>query len=368
MTQWNISNLLHTLFHILFIGNPTTQWSRALVWLVRIITLSLLLRTYIAPWLLALTSKHIRIRSISLRSIKGLYFKRGKWTCRAERIGYIFGKVDGRKRLTVRIDGLKIEMEKATDEDVKDRHKKRARHRRNLTLADLNPSPLAGHLWRVFTNVALALEPWLRPLIRNTVVACLRVVIQWIPAVTQALSFELHSTVFTLAQIPGTQVVADEINLHAELNLVQAESSVTDLGSGRDPGSTDERRFPVASSWTSYGMAAWKKKMSDGLRRALDRAWGTMHGTATFSFKLSDVAGTTPKQGLSGMLFCGHGRMCMGLIDSLQGTKAVGPSFVYLEQLPWKENSSLPRKLLLSTQRVSPWDWKLTRLLLGLTC
>lgn len=200
--------------------------------------------------------------------------------------------------MTVRVDGLKIEMEKETEEADEDKPKKRARHRRNLTLADLNPSPLAGHLWGVFTNVALTFEPWLRPLIRNAVVACLRVAIKGIPAITQALSFELHSTVFTLAQIPGTQVVADEINLHAELNLVQVESSTEG-----PTGGTDERRVPVASSWTFYGMAAWKRKMSDGLRRALDRAWGTMYGAATLSFKLSDVAGTTPKQGQSGMLY-----------------------------------------------------------------
>ncbi|KXN86435.1 UPF0648 protein C3H5.09c [Leucoagaricus sp. SymC.cos] len=299
MTQWNIGNIFYTVFHVLLFGNPTTQWSRVLTWLARIITISLLLRTYIAPWLLALTSKHIRIRSISLRSIKGLYFSRGRWTCRVERIGYVFGTVNGRKRLTVRIDGLKIDMQKTTEEEEQaEILRRRPKHRRNLTLADLNPSPLAGHLWRVFTRVALALEPWLRPLIRNAVVACIRIMIQWLPVVTQALSFELHSTVFTLAQIPGTQVVADEINLHAELNLVQVENLIEDSGGlERQDGRKVES---VASSWTFYGMAAWKKKMSDGLRRALDRAWGTMHGTVTLCFKLNDVAGTTHKQGQIG--------------------------------------------------------------------
>lgn len=293
MTQWNISNILHALFRILFIGNPQTIWSRVLVWLVRIVTISLLLRTYIAPWLLALTSKHIRARSISLRSIKGLYFKRGRWVCRAERIGYVFGRVEGRKRLTFRIDGLKVEMEREAGGGSKP--KKGPRHKRNLTLADLHPSPLAGHLWRIITRVALKLEPWLRPLIRNAVVACLRVGIQWLPAVTQALSFELHSTVFTLAQIPGTQIVADEIKLHAEVDLTQVESLL-------DCTAVETLPTPQSASWTFYGMATWKKKMSDGWRRALDRAWGRTHGIATISFKLNDVAGTTPKKGQSGGL------------------------------------------------------------------
>ncbi|KAF9440031.1 hypothetical protein P691DRAFT_768413 [Macrolepiota fuliginosa MF-IS2] len=55
------------------------------------------------------------------------------------------------------------------------------------------------------------------------------------------------------------------------------------------------------ASWTFYGMAAWKKKMLDGMRRTLDWAWGQVHGTVMISFKLNDVAGTTPtKQGQSG--------------------------------------------------------------------
>lgn len=299
MSQWNINDFFYTLIYIFLIGNPTTFWSRTLIWFTRTITVSLLLRTYIAPWLLALTSKHIRIRSISLRSIKGLYFRGGRWTCRAERIGYVFGKVQGRKRLTIRIDGLKIEMNKA----LKETKNKRRTHTRNLTLADLDPSPLAGYLWRAFTKVALALEPWLRPLFRNTVVACLRIGIQLIRAVTQALSFELHSTMFTLAEIPGTQVVADEINLHAELDLVQVESLAEDPYLGSGVRCAMEKKDAAPSSWTFSGMAGWKKKMSDGLKRALDRAWGTMHGTVRASFKLNDIVGTTTRHGQSGGSF-----------------------------------------------------------------
>lgn len=208
----------------------------------------------------------------------------------------MFGTVEGRKRLTVRVDGLKVEMQEVTVEVA--RLRRQPRHRRNLTLADLHPSPLVGHLWRIITKVALALEPWLRPLIRNAVVGCLRVGIQWLPAVTQALSFELHSTVFTLAQIPRTQVVADEINLHAELNLTQMENLVVDsTSSGR------KVQAPQSTSWTFYGMATWKRKMSDGLKRALDRAWGRMHGSASISFRLNDVVGTTPKQGQPGVFY-----------------------------------------------------------------
>jgi hypothetical protein len=207
----------------------------------------------------------------------------------------VFGTAEGRRRLTLRVDGLKVEMLKEVEEGTNLR--RRQKHRRNLTLADLHPSPLAGHLWRIITRVTLMLEPWLRPVIRNAVVGCLRIVIKWLPALTQALSFELHSTVFTLAQIPRTHVVADEINLHAELVLTQVENLAADTGN-----SDKNTEILPSSSWTFYGMSTWKRKMSDGLKRAWDRAWGTMRGSASISFKLSDVVGSTPKEGQSGAL------------------------------------------------------------------
>ncbi|XP_006460255.1 hypothetical protein AGABI2DRAFT_117215 [Agaricus bisporus var. bisporus H97] len=184
-------------------------------------------------------------------------------------------------------------MQKEGEEDVK--ATRRQKRRGTLSLADLHPSPLAGHLWGIITKVTLMLEPWLRPLMRNAVVGCFRIIIKWLPALTQALSFELHSTVFTLAQIPRTQVVADEINLHAELVLTPVENLAAVTGNN---GRSTE--VSPSSSWTFYGMSTWKKKMSDGLKRALDRAWGTMRGSASISFKLSDVVGTTPKEGQSG--------------------------------------------------------------------
>lgn len=294
MIQWSLRDIFCTLFNILFFGNAQTLWSRNLVRLIRVVILSLLLRTYIAPWLLVLTSKHIRIRSISLRSIKGLYFKRGRWVCRAERIGYVLGTAEGRRGLTLRVDGLKMELQTEVEEDTSPTS--RPKHRRNLTLADLHPSPLAGHLWQIVTKVMLLLEPWLRPVIRNAVVGCFCIAIKWLPALTQALSFELHSTVFTLAQVPGTQIIADEINLHAELVLTQVENMAVDARNN-----ARNREIASSSSWTFYGMSTWKRKMSDGLKRALDRAWGTMRGSASISFKLSDVVGSTPKEGQSGV-------------------------------------------------------------------
>ena len=77
--------LLHAL--LLRPLDDLSLWAMLLVWAVRILTLSLLLRTYIGPAVVSLVSTRLRIRSISLRSIRGVYFKAGHGTWRVERIG-----------------------------------------------------------------------------------------------------------------------------------------------------------------------------------------------------------------------------------------------------------------------------------------
>ena len=92
---------------------------------MRIISFSLLLRTYLGPWLLALMSDHIRVRSISLWSIRGLYIRKGNRTWRVERISYVWSSVQGR-RLALKIDGLNVHIAKGEGQiaQIHRRHKR----------------------------------------------------------------------------------------------------------------------------------------------------------------------------------------------------------------------------------------------------
>lgn len=289
-----VHRLLGTLssaVHLIFIGTPNDGlWTSILFWLVRIISFSLLLRTYLGPWLLALMSDHIRVRSISLWSIRGLYIRKGSCTYRVERISYVWSSVQDR-RLALKVDGLSVHIAKGegrTSQILR-------RHKRNLTLADFNPSPLARYPWKFTSTLITILEPYLRPIIRTYVVGCLKIGIQWLPSITRAISFDLQSTVITLADMPGTKIVAQEISLHTALSLTQLEQTSGAGDAKPTPSRTDNRN--------SLNMELWKNRLAESFRRSLDKAWGETRGTATLSLNIGNIVGTVPTLSLQGMVF-----------------------------------------------------------------
>ena len=299
-----------------------------LFWLVRIISFSLLLRTYLGPWLLALMSDHIRVRSISLWSIRGLYIRKGSCTYRVERISYVWSSVQGR-RLALKLDGLSVHIANGEGQTAQIHR----RHKRNLTLADLNPSPLARYLWKFTSTLITILEPYLRPIIRTYVVGCLKIGIQWLPRITRAISFELQSTVITLADMPGTKIVAQEISLHTALALTQLEQT---SGSGDvkpTPNRIDNRN--------SLNMELWKKRLAESFHRSLDKAWGETRGTATLSLNIGNIIGTMPTLLLQGKIF--FTSLSDLFVTRLQ-THRMCPFFCCLDQSIFKYLRSLTQR------------------------
>lgn len=234
-------------------------------------------------------SDHIRVRSISLWSIRGLYIRKGSRTWRVERISYVWSSVQG-PRLALKIDGLSVHIAKGEGQTAQTHR----RHKRNLTLADLNPSPLARYLWQFTSTLITFLEPYLRPIIRTYVVGCLKIGIQWLPRITRALSFELQSTVITLADMPGTKIVAQEISLHTALALTQLEQTSSSEDVKPTPNRVDNRK--------SLNMDLWKKRLAESFHRSLDKAWGETRGTATLSLNIGNIIGTMPTSSLQGMV------------------------------------------------------------------
>ena len=277
----------------LFLGSPDHSVSTyILLWLVRITTFSLLLRTYLGPWLLALMSDHIRVRSISLWSIRGLYFRKGSRTWKVDKLSYVWSSVQGSRRLAVKIDGVSLEI--AKDEGKEPKQKAR-RHNRNLTLADLNPSPLARHAWQFLSAIVGFIEPYFRPIIRTYVIACLRVGIQWLPKITQAVSFDLQSMAITFSDIPGAKIAVGEVNLNTTLALIYLEQ---DSNSNSLERAEDQQGARVV-----LGMGVWRKRLAESFQRSLDKALGESRGTATMSLKISNVIGSMPRAPLKSEYF-----------------------------------------------------------------
>jgi len=285
----NFYRSLVSIFNRLILETPDDAWWTSFAfWVIRIITFSLLLRTYIGPWVLALLSRHIRVRSISLRSIRGLYIRMGARTCRVERISYLWSSVDGSRRLSVKIDNLNLEVGR---DDLNTSASVSQGRAGALTLADFAPSPMAHRLWMFVSSLYSLVEPFFRPLLRTLVVACLRLIIRWLPDITQALTFDLHSTVVNVTDIPGTKIFVETIHLHSALGFTQLEKEIY----------CEDEKEPKPRIFTtkSYSMAAWKGRLTDSFRRSWDRAWGQTQGTATVSLTLNNVIGSTHSFGPS---------------------------------------------------------------------
>lgn len=276
------------LFLLLFGSLDQSVSTYVTLWVLRIITISLLARTYLGPWLLSFLSDHIRIRSISLWSIRGIYIRTGSKTWRVDRVSYAWTSTEGRRRFSVKIDGGSLHISKQEEKPAKVSSK----HRRNLTLSDFNPSPLAQYAWTLMSASTALLEPYVRPVIRTYFIACLRVGIKWLPRLTQAITFDLHSMIITFSEVPGAKIIIEEISLHSALELTYLEHRphISDLK--RRPSHTDKR--------AGQGMAAWKNRMAESFQRSLDNALGDSRGTATISLKICNIMGTMPRQSSSG--------------------------------------------------------------------
>jgi hypothetical protein len=231
------------------------------------------------PWAFSVMSQHVRIRSISLWSIRGIYVRKGAKTFRVDRLSYSWSRANG---LNVRLRGLSVEIGK---EEAVETSPPFFGHTRRLTLADFAPSPMAHRLRRLALNSYNLLEPYLRPLIRTCVVACLRLFIRWLPHIVEGLTFDLQSTSLTFPELPGTQISAEQLSIHARLSFSQLGTVIDTLNQHQTPRPIQARRL--------YGMTAWRKRLTASFQRSLDRAWGKAQGNAAVTLKLHNVAGST---------------------------------------------------------------------------
>ncbi|KAJ7498810.1 golgi-body localization protein domain-containing protein [Mycena latifolia] len=267
--------ILYILRVLLLTRSDDLWWTSFSVWLVRLIAFSLILRTYIIPWAVGRLSRHLRVRSISLRSIRGFYVRAGAQTLRADRIRWSWGYVEGSRRLTFQVDGLTLEVGTPA-------HGSADRHSRALTLADFAPSPMAHRLWMLFSSLYSLVDPFLRPLVRNYFAACLRLLIRWVPGISQALALDLHSPTITFADMPGAKIVLSTVTVRTVLAFTQTEK----------PEEAGQLLKVPSHTRASYSVAAWRRRLTHSLQRSWDRAWGQTHGYATVELKCHDIVGS----------------------------------------------------------------------------
>lgn len=268
-------------------------WSTIVIWIIRILTLSLLLRTYIGPTVVRLVYSRLRVRSISLRSVRGVYFKTGGGTWRVERIGISYHRPSFRTatRFSIQVQGLSLEL----NEQTNIRHNSSKTRRRSRP----TPSRLARRLWKfvwaLLSSAYTTLEPYCRPAVRRFFVASLRFLIRALPVVTNGLDFELDSATVSFAANPGVRLSVGQARLHSSVSLAYLPTVVS-----VDTVTAGHKRFA--------SVADWNARVKSGFKRTWDRAWGATQVAASIALQVNAVTGIVDE---SSELFAGELSKCV---------------------------------------------------------
>ncbi|PCH41098.1 hypothetical protein WOLCODRAFT_89020 [Wolfiporia cocos MD-104 SS10] len=284
-----------SILRALLLAHPvnSSAWVILVLWAVRIVTLSLVFRTYLGPTILRLISKRLRVRSVSLRSIRGIYFRAGSGTWRIDRVGISHHRqsTTAASRFSFKVEGLRLELTKKEDDTLL----KPSLTRRTSKKASLTASPLARRVgtavWDALCILYIALDPYLRPVIRSAFVYALRLVIRALPALTQVLDFELNNAAVTFTAIPGIELAVKRAQIHTKVSLSSLESVVNPASLARHQRHQRHKRFA--------SVADWNARLTNSVRRTWDRAWGATQVTASLSLGIDNVSGTATSIALS---------------------------------------------------------------------
>ncbi|OSD04190.1 hypothetical protein PYCCODRAFT_1476242 [Trametes coccinea BRFM310] len=283
MPSFGLNVLLHALLlrHL----DDLSLTATLLVWTVRILTLSLLFRTYIGPAIVRLVSRRLRIRSVSLRSIRGIFFKAGSGSWKVERIGISYHRPSAGKasRFSIKVEGVEFEL----DGRSSDATARLAARNKNRKTSQASPSRYAQRiLWTLLASLYTTLDPYCRPVIRRFFVSLLRLGIRALPALTHVVDFELDSAELTCAALTGVKFSVGHAKLHTSVSLTALPNAVI-MENGRGNPAAGHRRFA--------SIADWNTRLKGSVRRTWDRAWGATQVAASVNLQIHDVNGVVDK-------------------------------------------------------------------------
>ena len=288
-----VASLALSLLLLLEWPTSTSSWILLACWPLGVLFFAYIARVYLAPYVLMRCSSHIRVRSVSLRSIRGLYFRKGSRTWRIDRFVYSYRSCadDGPRRLSFRIEGFTLEIEPPPAPRPPP---PRATHRRGLTFADLSPSPLALYLWSVISGLYVIFDPAVRPVIRLVVTAALQQVIRFIPTLMETVQVDIDRAVVSYVGSPQVQFIVQNVTFKGHVSFAQSPQF--------HPIGDDVPSSSQTLSARALAMGAWKSRLSSGFQRAWTRTWndtlGRMTGSVSYDLVVRQVYGFIPSDGL----------------------------------------------------------------------
>ena len=256
-------------------------WTVLLLLAVQLLVIGQIFRAWIGPFILRKISKRVRVRRVSLRSIRGIYVHMASMTIRIDRVGLSYhSSGEAPRRFSLKVEGLHVEVHELK-QSRRPRQSISRRFSRMPSLADFAPSPMASVLWSAYSSVYELIGPYARPVIRSFFVTSVRVVIRCLPVLTQVVDFELDRAIITLTTVPEAHVAIRGVTLTAAVAFSNLESVVA-RGSESNR-NRQHQRF--------LSMSHLQNRLSQSTKRVLGRAWGSTRGCASIGVKVQKVSG-----------------------------------------------------------------------------
>ena len=279
-------------FSTLFLWKPEDSITAyIIIWVLRLITFSLIFRSFLGPTILRLVSRRLRVQSVSLRSIRGIYFRAGKGILHIDRVGLSYHRPNAldASRFSIRVEGFRLELvkpDRTTQRTGKTTPSKGAgQQKRSSSLSDSVPILLriSLALRSVFLAVYSTLEPYVRPALRVTVVSILRMMIRALPALTQVVDLEVDSAVISSPLIPGAELVVRKAKINTSVVFTQLDNSSAADRLVPPPGRAVHRRFASVANFNT--------RVKNSFRRTWNRALGSTQIAAALSLNVQEVQG-----------------------------------------------------------------------------
>ncbi|KAL0572042.1 Protein SABRE [Marasmius crinis-equi] len=279
--------IIHFIISFLLFKTPGTSWRIFLTLAaLRIVVLSLLFRRYLGPWVLTRISKHIRVRSVSLRSIRGIYVYKTSgghsqsWTI--DRIGWTWSSSASR-HLIIKVESVSLQIHSLETPPASTLY-----HKRSYTFEALGYTrEIPGNLLSAMTQ---SFNHYVRPVMRTLAADWLRRVLTFIPGILSAVALDIQGFRVYYQGEPRLEFSIDKVELSTSLEFSSIEKSARPT----------TKRTSSRSAKRSNGWGAFKFHVGGGMRRTWDRVAEEKEAKTNISLKLVDIAGTLPSVSSSG--------------------------------------------------------------------
>jgi hypothetical protein len=273
---------------------------------VGVIILYLALR-FRGPYLLHKLFPGCSVKSVSLRSIRGIRIVHGAHVIEIGRIGLSFGRqpnASGRLAFRCSIQTSNVTCRSFEKEPPgtkplqlkkppppQEVHSLRARRSRfsiqNFAMfanpANDTVAPPLTVVKEIAPSLARNIDSLLRPLFRILFVAAFRMVIRFLPTLMQAIDFELNRATLTLPLANDLTVLVEHVRVSTQVKFSQLEKVI-------DDSATEDAELSALRRLSRMGN--WQLRLRGSWDRTWNRAWGRTHVFSAVSIHVGHIEST----------------------------------------------------------------------------